>query len=120
MKKFKVTINNKSYEVEVEEMGAASVSTTAPAEEKVKKTTVEKPQAVPGDVEGEEILAPLPGTISLQVAEGDTVSEGDTIFILEAMKMENEIAATASGTVKAIYVSDGDSVDTGDVLAVIG
>lgn len=120
MKKFKVTINNKSYEVEVEEMGAVSDSTTTPVEEKVEKTASTKPQATPGDVEGEEILAPLPGTISLEVAEGDTVSEGDTIFVLEAMKMENEISAIVSGTVKAIYVSDGDSVDTGDVLAVIG
>lgn len=122
MKKFKVTINGKTFEVEVEEMGTATSETPATPvkEEKVAEPVAAKPKAVPGDVEGEEILAPLPGTISLEVKEGDNVSEGDIIFILEAMKMENEITATASGTVKEIYVSNGDSVETGDVLAVIG
>ena len=51
---------------------------------------------------------------------GDTVSAGETVVILEAMKMENALAAPASGTVKAINFTSGDSVAKGDVLCVIG
>ncbi len=63
----------------------------------------------------------MPGmVIRYEVKEGDSVKEGDVVMILEAMKMENSILAPASGTVKQICCKDGQSVQKGDVLAVIG
>ncbi len=75
----------------------------------------------PADVEGTPLKAPMPGMIvrySKQV--GDAVSKGDTVVILEAMKMENALPAPADGTIKAINYSSGDSVAKDDVLCVIG
>ncbi|GAH94020.1 unnamed protein product, partial [marine sediment metagenome] len=72
-------------------------------------------------VAGEEVVAPMPGKVlQLKVSEGDSVKEGDTLLILEAMKMENEIIANASGSIKKIIAAVNDMVDTGDVLMVIG
>ena len=62
----------------------------------------------------------MPGKIlSLKVNVGDSVNEGDLVLLLEAMKMENEVFASASGKVVQIPVKSGDSVNTGDVLMVI-
>ncbi|NOQ19156.1 MAG: carboxylase, partial [Desulfobacterales bacterium] len=75
----------------------------------------------PADVDGTPLKAPMPGMIirySKQV--GDAVSKGDTVVILEAMKMENALQAPADGTIKAINYSSGDSVAKDDVLCVIG
>ena len=70
--------------------------------------------------ETEKIVAPLPGKIwKIEVQPGDKVSEGDTIIILEAMKMENPLTTSISGTVAEIMFKEGDSVNPGDVLAVI-
>ena len=57
--------------------------------------------------------------LAVNVAPGDTVTEGTVLLILEAMKMENDILAPAGGTVKAVKVQDGDTVNTGDLLMVI-
>ena len=66
------------------------------------------------------MVAPLPGTINeIKVKVGDKVNAGDTVVILEAMKMQNDITATADGTLHEIRVNPGDNVKTGDVLAVI-
>jgi len=63
----------------------------------------------------------MPGKVlDVKVAVGASVKTGDLVVMLEAMKMENEILATASGTIKEIRVKSGDSVNTGDVLVVIG
>ncbi len=85
-----------------------------------------KPAAAPaapaaGDVEGTPLTAPMPGmVVSYQKNVGDTVEKGDTVVVLEAMKMENALPAPAGGTIKAINFSSGDSVSKGAVLAVIG
>jgi pyruvate carboxylase subunit B len=72
-------------------------------------------------VEGTPVTAPMPGMIiSYAKNVGDAIEEGDTVLILEAMKMENALPAPASGTIKAINYASGDSVAKGDVLAVIG
>jgi pyruvate carboxylase subunit B len=72
-------------------------------------------------VDGTPLKAPMPGMIvSYQKNVGDTVAEGDTVLILEAMKMENALPAPTSGTIQAINFSSGDTVAKGDVLAVIG
>lgn len=63
----------------------------------------------------------MPGmVIRYEVKEGDSVKEGDTIMILEAMKMENSLPSPAAGVIKQICCKEGQSVQKGDVLAVIG
>lgn len=70
---------------------------------------------------GTPVKAPLPGTINaIKVKVGDKVKQGDTVLVLEAMKMQNNIEAEATGTVTAIMVNQGDSVMEGDVLLTIG
>ena len=70
---------------------------------------------------GNAIKAPLPGTVSeIKVTVGQQVNVGDTVLVLEAMKMQNNIEAESAGTVKAIHVNKGDSVMEGAVLLTIG
>lgn len=132
MRKFNITVNGKTYEVEVEELGgvvsasapAAAAPAPAPAAKaepapQKKEEAPAKKTAAPA-VGGETISCPMPGTIlAVNVKEGDAVKRGDVLFILEAMKMENEIMAPRDGKVASIGVTKGASVNTGDMLAVI-
>lgn len=79
----------------------------------------EKPAAnVPAG--GTKVTAPLPGTITdVKVKVGDTVKDGDTVIVLEAMKMQNNIEAECNGTVTAVLVNKGDTVMEGDALITI-
>jgi biotin carboxyl carrier protein len=73
------------------------------------------PSAVTGDVK-----APMPGLVlSVHVEEGDQVEEGERLVILEAMKMENVLAATGAGTVTAVHVEAGQPVDKGQTLVTL-
>lgn len=131
MKKFRISVNGNSYDVEVEELsGGASAAPVAPVSKPAPKVSKPKKKAAPkaskpapkkaAPVGGHSIEAPMPGTIlSMNVSEGDSVSNGDVLLVLEAMKMENEIASDVDGTVKSVTVSNGDSVDAGEVLVVI-
>lgn len=113
--KYVVNLNGKKYEVDVSESDAVllNVSDAAPV----------APAAAPAaqsTAEGAKVLSPMPGTIlEVKVQNGQAVKAGDVMFILEAMKMENDIVAPQDGTVKQIVVSKGASVDTDAVLAVI-
>ena len=82
------------------------------------------PQAAPQPVAsgaGNEQKAPMAGTIlDIKVSVGQQVNAGDVLFILEAMKLENEVVAEFSGVVKSIAVAKGASVQNGQVLVVIG
>ena len=79
-----------------------------------------KPAAAPAVAGGSKVTCPLPGTvISLNVKEGDTVAAGQTLLVLEAMKMENNIDAERGGVVKQVLVQAGATVMEGDVLLVI-
>lgn len=70
---------------------------------------------------GRKVVAPLPGTITeLKVSVGDTVKTGDTVLILEAMKMQNNIEAECDGTITSILVTQGATVMEGDTLVTIG
>ena len=108
--KYIVTLNDKQYEVEVEKGKAvAAYIGAAPAA---------APAAPAGA--GDPITSPMPGTIlDVRCQQGQTVKNGDILFILEAMKMENEIFANKDGTVTSVCVSKGASVDTGSVLCTI-
>lgn len=126
--KYIVTINNNSYEVEVERGKASIAGTNEIAIGKVQQVggeKLEKPVIITQQVaqingSGEPLKAPMPGAIlDIKVAQGVRVKDGDVLFILEAMKMENEITATKDGVVTKILVTKGALVATNDVLAVI-
>lgn len=130
MKRYKVHINGKSYEVAIEELSETtdrSVTTKATAAPATKAPTVAPtaplPKASNGQAgkEGGSIAAPMPGTIlRVAVAVGDQVKQGDTLLILEAMKMENEILAPHDGTISQVNVAQGASVNAGDPLLTMG
>ena len=129
--KYKVTLNNRVYEVEVEQGQAmlideyelsAPAAPAAPAAP-VAAAPAAAPAAAAAPVSvaaGEPVKSPMPGNIlRIEVTQGQHVKEGDVLMVLEAMKMENEIVATKSGTIAQIAVSKGAVVETGAVLAVI-
>lgn len=127
--KYKVTLNNRVYEVEVEQGEAMLVdeyelaAPAAPALAAAAPVAAAAPAAAAAPVAvaaGEPVKSPMPGNIlKINVTQGQKVNEGDVIMVLEAMKMENEIVATRSGTIAQIAVSKGAVVETGAVLAVI-
>ncbi len=117
-----VTVNGTPYTVELEQSAApapvkAVKPAAAPRTESGAKV-VAKPAAAGG---AGAVKAPLPGVIlDIKVAVGDTVAAGDTVVVLEAMKMENNIHADKGGVVKSICVNKGDSVLEGADLVVLG
>jgi len=132
MKKFRVLVNGSEYNVEIEELseGTAdprlvSAAPTTPTLSTPKPAKPVKPaQAAPATQTaaggGGAIVAPMPGTIlSVAVEVGTAVTKGQTLLVLEAMKMENEIQAPADGTVQELNVSQGLSVNAGDTLIVL-
>lgn len=132
MKQFKITVNGKTYDVAVEEAGgafsasapAAAPVAAAPAAPVAAPAAAPAPAAQPavapaatGTTGAEKVNSPMPGNIiDIKVNVGDAVKNGDTLLILEAMKMENEIKAPCDGTVAGVHVSKGDTVDSGALL----
>ncbi len=130
--KYKVTLNGRTYEVEVEAGKAmlldeyAAVAPVAPAAAApaaapaAAAPAAPAPAAAAAPVAGEAVTAPMPGNIlKVAVSQGQTVKEGDLLVVLEAMKMENEIFAPKAGTVAAVNVAKGQSVDTGATMVVL-
>lgn len=132
--KYKVTLNKRVYEVEVEEGSAmlvdeyelaapaapAPVAAAAPVAVAAAPAAPAAAPAAAGLAAGEVVKAPMPGNVlKINVAQGQTVKEGDVLLVLEAMKMENDITATKSGTVAQIVVAKGAVVETGSPLVVI-
>jgi pyruvate carboxylase subunit B len=140
---FNVFIGDEYYKVEVEPSGGPTTFATPPAYAQQPSVAAAppptapppppKPQAPPPAARKEPppkaavaagetpVLAPIPGTIiRYLVKEGDEVKEGTGVVIIEAMKMENEIVATAAGKIKSINFKSGDKVSGGAVLAIIG
>ena len=110
MRKFLINVNGTRYEVEVEELDANAVA-QAPKAEPIKAAAAGA---------GTEVRSPMPGNImSIKVTQGQKVNEGDVLIILEAMKMENEVVSTKTGTVAQIAVNKGAVVETGTPLVVI-
>ena len=128
MKKFNITVNGTAYEVEVEEVragGAAAPRAAAPAPAPAAAPAAPAAApAAPAKAAGageQSVDAPMPGKIiEVKVSVGQAVKAGDTLLILEAMKMQNEIAAPADGTVKAVNVSAGQSVKVRESLVILG
>ena len=130
--KYKITLNDRVYEVEVEKGVAEVVKeydyvAPAPVAAPVAAAPAAAPAApapAPAPVAaaaGEKVNSPMPGTIlNVLVKAGDTVTEGQNLMVLEAMKMENEILSPKAGKVAQVAVSKGSTVATGDLLAVIG
>lgn len=124
MKKYQITVNGNTYEVEVEEVSATVATPAAPAAPApVAPKAVAAPaapKAAAPAVSAKAITAPMPGTIlDVKVSVGQSVRRGETMFILEAMKMENEIPATEDGVVASVDTAKGASVATGAVLATL-
>ena len=131
--KYKVTLNNRVFEVEVEQGEAmlldeyeltapAAPAAAAPAAAPAAPAAAPAAPAAPtaGLAAGEVIKSPMPGNVlKLLVSQGQQVKEGDVLLILEAMKMENEVVSTKTGTVAQIVVTQGAVVETGSPLAVI-
>ncbi len=126
MKKYNITVNGTTYEVLVEEAGAVSapVAPVAPAAAPAPTAAPApapaaspKAAATAGTVGAVQVTAPMPGTIlKVDVTVGQAVKKGDTLCILEAMKMENAIPAPEDGTVSSVNVTKGASVNAGDLL----
>ena len=126
-RKYRVTVNGKAYDVDVEEMGAgapaaapapvvAQAPVSAPA-----PVVAPAPAAAPVAAGAGSIESPMPGKVlKILVSQGAPVTAGQLVLILEAMKMENEIYASVAGTVTQLGCKEGDSVNTGDTLLVIG
>lgn len=113
----KVTVNGKAYDVELDKSAEESAAVEYP---RIYRPLHEKAQAAPQETRDCSLKSPLPGTIiAVKVKEGDQVKEGQTVAILEAMKMENEILAENDGIVESVNVEKGDSVLEGTVIATI-
>jgi len=128
LKKYRISVDGKSYEVEVEDVAAGSSAKTrtapaafaaaaAPAAAEAAPKASAPASAAPADIKGEILRAPMPGTIlSVTVSVDQQVKRGDILLILEAMKMENEIVSHIDGTISGIYVQKGSTVNAGDTL----
>lgn len=134
MRTFRVVIGGNEYEVGIEEItekatapvarerAQAAPAPKATPQSVTKQTAPAAAKAPPQQTDGagEIIHAAMPGTITdVKVSQGDAVKRGDTLLILEAMKMENEIKAPIDGIVSTIEVSKGAAVNAGMALLVL-
>ena len=133
--KYKVTLNNRTYEVEVEAgqamlvdeyeayapaPAAAPAAPAAPAAAAAPAASPAPAAAPAVTAAGDPVNSPMPGTIlDVKVAQGAAVKKGDVLMILEAMKMENEIMCPCDGTVASVNASKGTAVESGTLLCVI-
>ena len=128
MKKLRITVEGKTYEVEVEILGSriASVAPVAAPAPAVASAPVSAPvaapapapkKAAPAPAGANDIVCPLAAVVvAVNVKEGQQVKAGDLLVTLEAMKMNTPVNSPADGTVSKICVSAGQSVNEGEVL----
>lgn len=114
MKIYKIKVNGKSYKVELEAI--EEVKSNAPVTEKKEEVKASAP--VTGD--GNKVLSPIQGTvINIKVKVGDTVKKGQTVCVVEAMKLENDVVSEFDGTVAEILVSKGSNVSAKGALMIV-
>ena len=122
MKNYTITVNGNVYDVTVEEgasTGAVSASAAPKAAPKAAAAPAAKPAAT-GTAGSVKINAPMPGKIvDVKVKVGDAVKKGQTVLVLEAMKMENDIVAPEDGTVASINAAVGSAVEAGETIATL-
>ena len=127
--KYRVTLNGKNYEVEVEHgeailldvSDAPAVTAAAAPSSAPPLSTLDSQRSTAASAGGEPLSAPMPGTVvSIKVTAGQPVKRGDVLLILEAMKMENEIVSPRDAAIAQIVVAPGASVNAGDTLLMLG
>ncbi len=126
-----ILVDGKEYEVEILQLGRRAIPVDAarpsaapaprPAASSGVRPAAPAPAAAPrpaASARGEGgIVAPMPGLVlSIKAKEGDTVAAGQTLLVMEAMKMENAVTTPYAGTVAKVYVREGDSIGEGDLL----
>lgn len=112
-----VSVNGKEYQIEISEAGGSATPqiAAAPVSAPVMKTTAAA--ATPAEPVANAVTAPMPGTIlDITVKAGDTVTQGQIICALEAMKMKNMIRAPKAGTIASVDVTAGQKVGFGAVI----
>jgi glutaconyl-CoA/methylmalonyl-CoA decarboxylase subunit gamma len=115
-----VEVNGIDYEIELEKTDRRKTEIVR-SEKTQPVLDVVKTPSKPVTASAGSVLAPIPGLVlRILVKEGDNVNAGDTVLILEAMKMESEIASTATGIIKKINVKEGASVQEGETLIEVG
>jgi acetyl-CoA/propionyl-CoA/long-chain acyl-CoA carboxylase, biotin carboxylase, biotin carboxyl carrier protein len=115
---YKVEVSGKLFDVKV--VGEADAGGAIPAANSKRPPKRERKSGGSANASSESLPSPLQGTVlKVAVEQGAEVAEGDLICVIEAMKMENEIAAHRSGKVTSLNVAEGAAVSSGDVLAVI-
>ena len=123
MKNYTITVNGVAYSVTVEEVAAGTAPVAAPAPAAAPKAAPAAPApaaapAVQGSAGSIEVTAQVPGKVFKIVANvGQAVKAGDSIIILESMKMEIPVVAPEDGTIAGFNVAAGDAVESGDLLA---
>ena len=122
MKNYTITVNGNVYDVTVEEGASTGAPVAAP------KAAAPAPAAAPkaaapaksGAAGSVKVNAPMPGKIlAVKANVGDKVTKGQVIFVLEAMKMENDIVAPQDGTIASVDTAAGNSVESGETLATL-
>ena len=118
MKSYTITVNGNVYDVTVEENGAVSAPAAAPRRAAAPAAAPAAKPAAAAGAGSVKIEAGAAGKVfKLEKSVGDAVKKGDSIMVLEIMKMETPVVATQDGTVASINVSVGDMVEAGALLA---
>jgi acetyl-CoA/propionyl-CoA carboxylase biotin carboxyl carrier protein len=117
-REYAVEVSGRRFDVKV--IGAASAGSPDGNERPAPKRRRDKAKSAGEAGEPGELVSPLQGTVlSVAVEQGDEVEKGALVCVIEAMKMENEISAPASGTLEELNVSAGSPITAGDTIAVI-